>query len=125
VKWRDNSTSWGTLADLKESYPIQVAKYAVVQPIDGEPAFAWWVPYILRERNWIIAVVNKRYIKRTHEFGVKVLKTIKRALEIDKENGNSQWKDAIAKGMQTVRIAFKILEEGLPICIMSYDLCLM
>jgi len=79
----------------------------------------------LRKRNWIIAVVNKQYIKRTHEFGIKVLKTIKRALEIDKENGNSLWKDAIAKGMQTVRIAFKILEEGLPIYIMSYDLCLM
>jgi len=40
VKWKDNSTSWETLTDLKESYPIQVAKYAVVQSIDGEPAFA-------------------------------------------------------------------------------------
>jgi len=59
VKWKDNSTSWETLADLKESYPIQVAEYAVAQSINGEPAFAWQIFYTLRKRNWIIAVVNK------------------------------------------------------------------
>jgi len=79
----------------------------------------------LSKRYWIIAAVDKRYIKRTHKFGIKVLKTIKRALEIDKENGNSLWKDAIAKGMQTVRVALKILEEELPIWIMSYEACTM
>jgi len=47
-----------------------------------------------------------------HKFGIKVPKTIKRALKIDKENGNSLWRDAIAKEMQVVRIAFKMLEEG-------------
>jgi len=41
-----------------------------------------------------------------------VPKTIKRALEIDKENGKTLWRDAIAKEMQAVKIAFKILEEG-------------
>jgi len=38
VKWKDESTSWETLADLKESFPIQVAEYAVCQSIDNEPA---------------------------------------------------------------------------------------
>jgi len=38
---------------------------------------------------------------------------IKSALEIDKENGNSLWRDAIAKEMQAaVRIAFRMLEDG-------------
>ena len=62
---------------------------AVCQSIDNEPAFAWWVPYTLRKRNWIIAAVNKQYIKSTHKFGIAVPMTIKRALEIDKENGNT------------------------------------
>jgi len=56
--------------------------------------------------------VNKHYIKRTHKFGIEVPKTIKRALEIDKENGNSLWRDAIAKEMQAVKITFKMLEDG-------------
>ena len=37
--------------------------------------------------------------------------TVKEALQIDKENGNTLWRDAIAKEMNTVQIAFKILDE--------------
>ena len=28
VEWKDGSSSWERLADLKESYPIQIAEYA-------------------------------------------------------------------------------------------------
>jgi hypothetical protein len=112
IQWKDGSTSWERLADVKESYPIEVAEYATAQGIDHEPAFSWWVPYILRKRNRIIAAVNKRYHKRTHKFGFEVPKTVKRALEIDTENGNTLWRDSIAKEMTNVRIAFKIQEDG-------------
>jgi hypothetical protein len=43
-------TSWHQLADLKESYPIEVAEFAVTQGIQDEPAFIWWVPYVLAKR---------------------------------------------------------------------------
>ena len=111
-KWKNGETSWERLADLKESYPIEVAEYAVAQGIDHEPAFAWWVPYILKKRNRIIAAVNKRYHKRTHKFGLEIPKTVKRAREIDEANGNTLWQDAIAKEMAAVRVAFKILNDG-------------
>ena len=77
------------MADLKESYPVEVGEYAVAQNIDHEPAFAWWVPYVLKKRDRIIAAVNKRYHKRTHKFGFAVPKTVARALEIDRENGDT------------------------------------
>jgi hypothetical protein len=48
VKWKDGSTSWERLADLKESNPMELADYAVAHGIDIEPAFAWWVPYTLK-----------------------------------------------------------------------------
>ena len=111
VTWKNGSTSWERLADLKESYPIEVAEYAVAQGVDNEPAFAWWVPHVLKKRDRIIAAVNSRYHRQTHKFGVEVPKTIRRALEIDKENGNTLWQDAIEKEMRAVRIAFKILED--------------
>jgi hypothetical protein len=41
AEWKDGSTSWEELADLKESYPVEVAEYAKAQGIDHEPAFAW------------------------------------------------------------------------------------
>jgi hypothetical protein len=43
VEWRDGSTSRIALKDLKESNPVEVAKYAVTNKIDDEPALAWWV----------------------------------------------------------------------------------
>ena len=113
VQWKDGSTSWERLADLKESNPIEVAEYSIAANIHKEPAFAWWVPSILARRNQIIAAVNKRYHKRTHKFGIEVPKTVERAIEIDKENGNTLWQDAIDKEMRNVRIAFNVLDEGL------------
>ena len=112
TKWKGGSTTWERLADLKEAYPVQVAEYAVAQGIDHEPAFAWWVPYTLKRRDRVIAAVNKRYFKTTHKFGFEVPKTLRRALEIDKENGNTLWADALKKEMDVVRKAFKVLEDG-------------
>jgi hypothetical protein len=48
VEWKDGLTDWLPFKDLKESYPVQVAEYAVANKIAEQPAFAWWVPYILR-----------------------------------------------------------------------------
>jgi hypothetical protein len=47
VKWKDGSMDWLPLKDLKESYPVQVAEYAVANKIAEQPAFAWWVPHVL------------------------------------------------------------------------------
>jgi hypothetical protein len=33
-QWKDGSTSWENLADLKESHPLKTAEYAVTQGID-------------------------------------------------------------------------------------------
>jgi hypothetical protein len=72
VKWKDGSTSWERLADMKESYPLEVAEYAKAQGINHEPAFAWWVPNILHKRDRIVTAVNQRYKKRTMKFGFEV-----------------------------------------------------
>ncbi len=37
-QWKDGSTSWESLADLKESHPIETAEYAVTKGLDHEPA---------------------------------------------------------------------------------------
>ena len=58
VQWKDSSMNWIALKDLKESYPVQVAEYSVGARISMEPAFAWWVPYMLKKCNRIIAKSN-------------------------------------------------------------------
>ncbi len=58
VEWRDGSTTWVPLSELKESNPIEVAEYTVANKIAKEPAFAWWVRKALRKRDWIIKKVR-------------------------------------------------------------------
>ena len=43
VSWKDGSEDWMPLAELKSSYPVQVAEYTIANGITEEPAFAWWV----------------------------------------------------------------------------------
>ncbi len=110
-EWDNGSTAWVRLAEMKDSFPVEVAEYAVAMDIADEPAFAWWVPQVLKRRDRIIAAVKSRYFKRTHKFGLEVPKTVRRALEIDKANGNTLWEDAIKKEMKNVGIAFKPVDS--------------
>ena len=67
------------LSELKESHPVQTAEFAVVQHIDHEPAFNWWAKHVLKKRDRIIASIRKRqtrYLKRSHKFGIELLKTV-------------------------------------------------
>ena len=40
---KDSSTSWEKLSELEESHLVQITEFLVVQGIDHEPAFNWWV----------------------------------------------------------------------------------
>ena len=114
-QWKDNSTSWERLADLKESHPLETAEFAVTAGIDHEPAFNWWVPHNLKKRDRIISMVKRRsarYLKRTHKFGIEVPKTVAEARDLDRKNGNTSWKDAILREMKEVRKAFEVIPDG-------------
>ena len=41
IEWKDGSTSWERLADLKESNPVKIADYAVTHGLESKSAFAW------------------------------------------------------------------------------------
>ena len=47
-QWKDASTSWENLSKIKESDPVHIAKFAVAQVIDHEPAVNWWVKHALK-----------------------------------------------------------------------------
>ncbi len=83
--------------------------------INNEPAFIWWVPYVLKKLDQIISAVAKRsarYLKRTHKFGIEVPKTVEEAIDLDHMNGNTFWTDAIGKEMTDVCKAYDILPDG-------------
>ena len=65
-----------------------MAKFVVEKRIQEEPAFAWWVKYVLKKRERIISKTQRFWVK-THKYGVKILNTVKKEIYIDKENGNT------------------------------------
>ena len=112
VLWRDGSTSWERLSDLKESNPIEVAEYAVANRLTEEPAFKWWVSNVIKRRNRIISKVKSKYWKTTHKFGIRLPKSVKEALDIDRATNTDFWRKAINKEMSKVKVAW-VTHDGL------------
>ena len=68
VQWKYGSTSWESLKDVKESYPVEIAEYSHQHKISYEPAFTLWVPHAIKKRERIIAKVKSKYWMKTHKF---------------------------------------------------------
>jgi hypothetical protein len=112
IKWRDGSTSWEALKNLKDSNPVQVAEYVIANKLGEEAAFCWWVPHTLKKRDRIISAVEARVQKKNQKFGLEVPTSVQRASQIDLETGTDLWRKAINKEMKHVMCAFDVLEEG-------------
>lgn len=112
IEWKDGSTSWLPLKELKETNGIIVAKYAVDNLIDSEPAFDWWVRGLLKKEKRLIKKTQRHFVKQGYKFGIRIPKTVAEAIALDQENGNTFWFDAIQKELANVRVAFDVLEQG-------------
>ena len=99
---------------------MQTAEFAVVQEIDHEPAFNWWVKHVLKKRDRIIASVRKwqtRYLKKGHKFGIDFPNTVEQAVALDAKNGNTMCVDIISKEMEKIGVTFEVLQHGKPLLI--------
>ena len=114
MQWKDGSTSWVPLKDLKESNPIEVAEFAIAHRIEHEPAFAWWASHVMKTRECVISAMKSRsrYWDRHQKFGIPLPKSHAEALQMDKENRNDLWARAMAKKLLNVDIAFDWKEVG-------------
>ena len=58
VEWTGGTRQWISLKILKESNPVKIAEYTVARDIAKEPAFSWWVHYVLCKRGVIVSAVK-------------------------------------------------------------------
>ena len=112
VRWKDESEEWIPLRILKESYPCQLATYAVANNLVEEPAFAWWVLYTLQKSDTILSAVKSRNRNMSVKYGIKRPSTIEQAHAFDIENNNTLWQDAISLEMGTILPAFDFLKDN-------------
>jgi len=114
VAWKDGTTTYVPLREMKNSYPVETVDYAIANHLMSEPAFAWWAPYVRRKRAAMVSKLCKgkaKYWSRTHKYGIELPKTVEQALEIDSRTGTTYWRDAIDKEMRNVLPAFKFDDE--------------
>ena len=107
IRWKDGSSTWEEMKDVKYTYPLQLAEYVHQQELICEPAFAWWVPFVLKKRNRMISKIKTKYWKRTHKYGIRIPKNVIEAKQLDDANGNRLWMTAIALEMKNIQIAFE------------------
>jgi hypothetical protein len=72
VQWVDGSMSWEPLKDLKESFPVQVGKFAYSHGLQDEAAFTWWVKDMISKCNRIIKAMKTHYAWKTHKYGIRL-----------------------------------------------------
>ena len=87
---------------MKDAHILEVAKYAEMNDIADEPAFAWWVPAILKRKHRVISKIKSKYWKISHKYGIRLLHSVEEALELDKDNNNDLSYQAILKEMKNV-----------------------
>ena len=76
------------------------------EAIDKEPAFKWWVPHTLKKRQVILSALKKRIRKTTQKYGIEIPTSVEHAFELDRNNGNNLWKDALNMEMYNIGVAF-------------------
>ena len=55
---------------------------------------------MMKKKKTILAKVKSKYWQRTHKYGFRIPKSVEEALEIDREEGNNYWKEAIEMEMK-------------------------
>ena len=100
--------SWIDFYSLALHDPISILKYARKKHIVGQDPFKrlgklflYKIQDIRNESsNYTKAYkANTNVFGRKYKFGVEVPRSVRHALQLDKENGNTLWKDAIQKEM--------------------------
>ena len=69
--------------------------YAISNKLKKEPAFAWWVPHVIKKCNNIFYAVASRVWIKNMKYSMIIPTSITQAYDIDKENGNTVWIEAI------------------------------
>ena len=114
-KWKDGSTLWEKLSNLKDSHPIQVAQYVIAQGIQYEPAFNWWVYHVVKKRDRIIFMVrwcSLPYLKKIHKFVLSCLRLLKRLMPLTRKWKHSLVRCHTERNGECMKITFQTIPEG-------------
>ena len=113
ILWLDGTSSWMRLSDFQLEHPDLVAEYAFKNNLMQARELKWTNTYrALQEEERAepdhlqeekCAILAARYDpQRKYKFGVEVPISLKHAMYLDYKNGDTLWKEAIAKELREI-----------------------
>ena len=104
ILWEDGSETWEPLSDVIAADPVTLAVYAKENDLLDTPGWKKLKRYARRAKKllWMVKANKRaqRYNAITYKFGVRVPRNVKEAIQLDEENGNTYWQDAMALELQ-------------------------
>ena len=100
VQWLNGHRTWISLNSLRLHDPYTcILYYTNNNYLRLEQEWDWVSEYIVRlgDVERFISAVNQKKNAPKYQFGVQVPTSVRHALQLDKENGNTLWEDAIKK----------------------------
>ena len=112
VEWVDWTNKSEIIANLKESYPMQVAEHSKSDDLINDSSFSRWCPTYFWKLRRVISKVKSHFWKRTHKYGILVTKSVEEAVWIDNEKNNTLCWYSMDKEITNKIIVFDVKEEG-------------
>lgn len=78
IQWKDGSTTWNKLKDVKDSFPVELAEFAIKNDLADEPVLAWWVPRTLEKKSRIISKLKSNIGSRLTSMEYKFLSPLRK-----------------------------------------------
>ena len=104
--------------DLWLHDPISLIKYGEQHHLTKKPGWEWITPYMPKEeelQQMVNALAASKKEGPCYKFGVRVPNSVKEALELDKENDNTLWFEAIQTELKQIcdYNMFHVVENGI------------
>ena len=118
LQWRDGEKSWISLDDVKMTEPVMCLKYAVKHKLLGKTGWEWVEDFLTTDDRF--AAVNRMILAAKtapkYKFGVKVPRSPKHALELDKKEAKKLWEQSIITELTQILDyeTFRVIPDGEP-----------
>ncbi|MGH7955007.1 MAG: hypothetical protein ACREOZ_03515, partial [Gloeomargaritales cyanobacterium] len=129
ILWKNGETKWEKLSVFRHDYPMAIADYARKMKLYKMRGFKWVQKFIKENqilakatiKNCVATVRKSKRVMRElrtsgkkYQYGIEIPRNVAHALQLDDENRNHRWRDAMAKEMKAMECneVFDILEEN-------------
>ena len=105
ILWDTGEITWEPLPLIRKSDPVSVMEYVYEHNLQDKLGWRWAKKFnrgINKYVNAVLRANNTTKKRPTYKFGIRVPDNVAHALQLDKENGNTYWRDAINKELAEI-----------------------